>query len=46
MEPTLRVGDRILVNKLAYGPRMPFTDTAIKFGEPQRGDIVVFRFPW
>lgn len=45
MEPTLRVGDRILVNKLAYGPRLPFTNTAIKFGDPQRGDIVVFRYP-
>jgi signal peptidase I len=45
MEPTLRVGDRILVNKLAYGPRLPFTNTAIKLGEPQRGDVVVFRFP-
>ena len=45
MEPNLRVGDHILVNKLAYGPRLPFTNTAIKFGEPQRGDIVVFRFP-
>jgi signal peptidase I len=45
MEPTLRVGDRILVNKLAYGPRLPFTNTAIKFGEPQRGDVVVFRYP-
>jgi signal peptidase I len=45
MEPNLRVGDRILVNKLAYGPRLPFTNTAIKFGEPQRGDVVVFRYP-
>jgi len=45
MEPNLRVGDRILVNKLAYGPRLPFTNTAIRFGEPQRGDIVVFRYP-
>jgi signal peptidase I len=45
MEPTLRVGDRILVNKLAYGPRLPFTNTAIKFGDPQRGDVVVFRYP-
>lgn len=45
MEPTLRVGDRILVNKLAYGPRLPFTNTAIKLGEPQRGDVVVFRYP-
>jgi len=45
MEPTLRVGDRILVNKLAYGPRLPFTNTAIKMGEPVRGDVVVFRYP-
>jgi len=45
MEPTVRVGDRLLVNKLAYGPRLPFTNTAIKFGEPQRGDVVVFRYP-
>ena len=45
MEPNLRVNDRILVNKLAYGPRLPFTNAAIKLGEPHRGDIVVFRFP-
>jgi len=45
MEPTLRVGDRILVNKLAYGPRLPFTNTAIKLGQPERGDVVVFRYP-
>lgn len=45
MEPTLRVGDRILVNKLAYGPRLPFTNTAIPMGQAVRGDVVVFRFP-
>ena len=45
MEPTLRVGDYLLVNHLAYGPRLPFTNTAIEFGKPQRGDVVVFRFP-
>ena len=45
MEPTVRVGDYLLVNKLAYGPRLPFTNTAIKMGEPQRGDVVVFRYP-
>lgn len=45
MEPTLRVGDYLLVNHLAYGPRLPFTNTAIEFGEPQRGDVVVFRYP-
>jgi len=45
MEPTLRVGDYLLVNHLAYGPRLPFTNTAIEMGRPQRGDVVVFRFP-
>ncbi len=45
MEPTLRVGDYLLVNHLAYGPRLPFTNTAIEFGSPKRGDVVVFRYP-
>jgi signal peptidase I len=45
MEPTLRVGDYLLVDKLAYGPRLPFTNTALALGEPRRGDVVVFRFP-
>ncbi|HEY2926250.1 signal peptidase I [Piscinibacter sp.] len=45
MEPTLRVGDYLLVNHLAYGPRLPFTNTALEFGQPQRGDVVVFRYP-
>jgi signal peptidase I len=45
MEPTVRVGDYLLVNKLAYGPRLPFTNTAIEWGRPQRGDVVVFRYP-
>jgi signal peptidase I len=45
MEPTIRVGDYLLVNKLAYGPRLPFTNTAIEMGKPQRGDVMVFRFP-
>lgn len=45
MEPTLRVGDMLLINHLAYGPRLPFTNTAIPMGRPQRGDIAVFRYP-
>ena len=45
MEPTLRVGDYLLVNHLAYGPRLPFTNTALEMGQPQRGDVVVFRYP-
>lgn len=45
MEPTLRVGDYLLINHLAYGPRLPFTNTAIELGSPQRGDVVVFRYP-
>ncbi|MEO6032060.1 MAG: signal peptidase I [Burkholderiaceae bacterium] len=45
MEPTLRVGDYLLVDHFAYGPRLPFTNTAIEFGQPRRGDVVVFRYP-
>ncbi|MBI5257286.1 MAG: signal peptidase I [Burkholderiales bacterium] len=45
MEPTLRVGDMLLINHLAYGPRLPFTNTAVPMGRPERGDIAVFRFP-
>src|ERR1700712_4890930 len=45
MEPTLRVGDYLLVHHLAYGPRLPFTNPAIEFGPPNRGDVVVFRYP-
>jgi signal peptidase I len=35
MEPTLRQGDRVLVNKLSY-----------RFGEPKRGDVIVFHDPY
>ena len=46
MMPTLLVGDFILVNKFAYGVRLPVLDTKIvSVGEPQRGDVVVFRYP-
>jgi signal peptidase I len=46
MMPTLLIGDFILVNKFAYGIRLPVLNTKIiDVGEPKRGDIVVFRFP-
>ncbi len=46
MMPTLLVGDFILVNKFAYGLRLPVTETKIlSLGEPQRGDVIVFRWP-
>ena len=46
MMPTLLTGDFILVNKFGYGIRLPVTDTKIiPLGEPERGDVVVFRYP-
>jgi signal peptidase I len=46
MMPTLLIGDFILVNKYAYGIRLPVLNTKIvDIGEPKRGDIVVFRYP-
>jgi len=46
MMPTLLVGDFILVNKFTYGVRLPVAGTKIlDLGEPERGDVVVFRYP-
>ena len=46
MIPTLLVGDWLFVNKLAYGPHVPFTDINLPgYAEPERGDVVVFVSP-
>jgi len=46
MMPTLLVGDFILVNKFAYGLRLPvLNNKVVDIGEPKRGDVVVFRYP-
>jgi signal peptidase I len=46
MEDTLLVGDFLFINKLTYGPRIPFTHTRLPgFRDPQPGDIIVFDFP-
>jgi signal peptidase I len=46
MMPTLSTGDFIFVNKFAYGLRLPVLNTKIiEIGEPQHGDVVVFRLP-
>lgn len=46
MQPTLEVGDFILVDKFSYGLRLPVLDTKVlPVGEPQRGDVMVFRYP-
>ncbi|MDR1529602.1 MAG: signal peptidase I [Burkholderiales bacterium] len=46
MRPTLEVGDFILVNKFSYGIRLPIIEKKIiPFGNPKRGDLIVFRYP-
>lgn len=46
MIPTLLVGDFIVVNKFAYGLRLPVVHTKfVPIADPERGDVVVFRFP-
>ncbi len=46
MMPTLLTGDFIYVNKFSYGLKMPVLhDTMIEIGHPERGDVVVFRYP-
>lgn len=46
MKPTLEVGDFILVNKFAYGLRLPVLHSRfLEVDDPERGDVMVFRFP-
>ncbi|MBT3176473.1 MAG: signal peptidase I [Desulfobacula sp.] len=47
MLETLQIGDQILVNKFIYGIKIPFTEgkTLIPVKDPQKGDIVVFKYP-
>ena len=46
MEPTLQVGDHLLVNKFVYGIKFPLIGTKyFQFKKPQRGDIIVFVYP-
>lgn len=46
MQPTLLIGDHILVNKFIYGIGIPFTDIKLlDVKKPERGDVVVFIYP-
>ena len=46
MMPTLLVGDFIMVNKFSYGLRLPVSHhKLLDIGEPERGDVAVFRYP-
>lgn len=46
MEPTLLVGDWLFVNKLRYGPHIPFTHVSLPgYAAPRRGDVAVFVSP-
>ncbi len=46
MQPTLKIGDHILVNKFIYGVKLPYVRTTIiPVSSPERGDIIVFKYP-
>lgn len=47
MLPTLQIGDHILVNKFLYGLRLPYPieTTVWEWGQPTRGDVIVFVYP-
>ena len=43
MQPTILVGERVVVNKLAYGLKVPFTRIRVaSWSDPERGDVVTF----
>src|SRR5579872_4977698 len=46
MEPTLLVGDHLLVNKFIFGGRGTWYDHILPYREIRRGDIIVFKFPF
>ncbi|MEO0293162.1 MAG: signal peptidase I [candidate division WOR-3 bacterium] len=46
MKDTILIGDFLIVNRLKYGIKLPFTDKyLIRIREPKRGEIIVFRYP-
>jgi len=46
MKQTLQIGDHILVNKFIFGVKMPYWNkTILPLKKPQRGDIIVFKYP-
>jgi signal peptidase I len=47
MIPALLIGDWLFVNKLRYGPHVPFTNYNLPgYAEPQRGEVIVFESPY
>ena len=45
MDPTVMVGDHLLVDKLSYAPAGSFARYVLPYTDPKRGDIIVFRYP-
>src|SRR3954463_11389030 len=45
MDTTVRVGDHLLVDKLAYAPKGSVSRFFLPYTDPKRGDIIVFRWP-
>src|SRR6201998_379528 len=46
MEPTLLVGDHLLVNKFIFGGRDHWYDAVLPYRDVRRGDVIVFKFPY